>query len=152
MDDEIKSLHDNHTWELIKKPAGARLVSCFHVKRKTEQAAGSGKGQRGRAREEEKLETNGICRINQAIRVWEGLEKGKIGADTRHTRVIRVSCAWYAYGVDHTRMSEKDDVLNVKLSLLVRVWAWAIRVWTWSGMGNTRMGIGNTRMGRIVIF
>ncbi|CAL5191740.1 unnamed protein product [Lathyrus oleraceus] len=28
MDDEIKSLHDNHTWELIKKPVGARLVNC----------------------------------------------------------------------------------------------------------------------------
>src|SRR3954471_23054695 len=35
IDDEMKSLHDNHTWELIKKPAGARLVSCkwiFKVK------------------------------------------------------------------------------------------------------------------------
>ena len=35
MDDEMKSLHDNHTWELIKKPTGARLVSCkwiFKVK------------------------------------------------------------------------------------------------------------------------
>src|SRR3954469_2465409 len=35
MDDEMKSLHDNHTWELIKKPARARLVSCkwiFKVK------------------------------------------------------------------------------------------------------------------------
>src|ERR1051325_9249622 len=34
MDNEIKSLHDNNTW-LIKKPAGARLVSCkwiFKVK------------------------------------------------------------------------------------------------------------------------
>ena len=59
-------------------------------------------------------------------------------------------------------MGEKDDVLNVKLSLLVRVgecgtrsirvWEWAIRVWIWAGMGNTRMGIGNTRMGRIVNF
>ena len=26
MDDEIKSLHDNNTWELIKKPSGARVV------------------------------------------------------------------------------------------------------------------------------
>ena len=36
MDDEMKSLHDNNTWELIKKPAGARLVSCkwiFKVKK-----------------------------------------------------------------------------------------------------------------------
>ena len=59
-------------------------------------------------------------------------------------------------------MGEKDDILNVNWSLLVRVgecgtrsirvWAWAIRVWTWSGMGNTRMGIGNTRMGRLVVF
>src|SRR3954465_11008148 len=35
MDDEMKYLHDNHTWELIKKPAGARLVSykwIFKVK------------------------------------------------------------------------------------------------------------------------
>ena len=35
MDDEMKSLHDNNTLELIKKPAGARLVSCkwiFKVK------------------------------------------------------------------------------------------------------------------------
>src|ERR1043165_6788236 len=35
MDDEMKSLHDNDTWELIKKPAGARLVNCkwtFKVK------------------------------------------------------------------------------------------------------------------------
>lgn len=28
MNDEMKSLHDNHTLELIKKPSGARLVSC----------------------------------------------------------------------------------------------------------------------------
>ncbi|XP_050888643.1 uncharacterized protein LOC127093784 [Lathyrus oleraceus] len=27
MDDEMKSLHDNHTWELIKKPVRAKLVS-----------------------------------------------------------------------------------------------------------------------------
>jgi hypothetical protein len=40
------------------------LEKGFHVKRKTEQAAESGKGQRGRAGEEEKLEVNGICRIN----------------------------------------------------------------------------------------
>ena len=35
MDDEMKYLHDNNTWELIKKPAGAKLVSCkwiFKVK------------------------------------------------------------------------------------------------------------------------
>lgn len=35
MDDEMKSLLDNHTWELIEKPAGARLVCCkwtFKVK------------------------------------------------------------------------------------------------------------------------
>lgn len=27
MDDEMKSLHDNHTWEMIEKPIGSRLVS-----------------------------------------------------------------------------------------------------------------------------
>src|SRR3954465_3159116 len=35
MNDDMKSLHVNHTWELIKKPAGARLVKCqwiFKVK------------------------------------------------------------------------------------------------------------------------
>ena len=35
MDNEMKSLPDNNTWELIKKPIGARLVSCkwiFKVK------------------------------------------------------------------------------------------------------------------------
>lgn len=35
MDDEIKSLYDNNTWELIEKPAEARLVSykwIFKVK------------------------------------------------------------------------------------------------------------------------
>lgn len=33
--DEIKSLHDNNTWELIEKPVGVSLVSCkwiFKVK------------------------------------------------------------------------------------------------------------------------
>ena len=49
------------------------------------------------------------------------LENGGFGAGTRHTRVIRVSLEWYAYGVCYTRMSERDDVLNVKASLLVRV-------------------------------
>lgn len=28
MDDEMKSLHDNNTWELIEKSARAMLVSC----------------------------------------------------------------------------------------------------------------------------
>lgn len=35
MDDEIKSLHDNHTWKLVKKFVVLRLVSCkwnFKVK------------------------------------------------------------------------------------------------------------------------
>lgn len=35
MNDEIKSLHDNNTWELIEKPVWTRLVSCkwiFKVK------------------------------------------------------------------------------------------------------------------------
>lgn len=35
MDDEMKYLHDNHIWELIKKPVGARLVNykwIFKVK------------------------------------------------------------------------------------------------------------------------
>lgn len=35
MDDEMKSLHDNNIWEMIKKHAGARLVSfkwIFKVK------------------------------------------------------------------------------------------------------------------------
>ena len=49
------------------------------------------------------------------------LRKGSFGAGTRHTRVIRVFLEWYAYGVCYTRMSERDDVLNVKASLLVRV-------------------------------
>jgi len=31
MDEEMKSLHDNHTWELVKKPVGAKLVSCKWV-------------------------------------------------------------------------------------------------------------------------
>lgn len=35
MDDEMKTLHDNNTWEMKEKPAGARLVTCkgtFKVK------------------------------------------------------------------------------------------------------------------------
>ena len=24
----MKSLHDNHTWDLVKRPAGSKLVSC----------------------------------------------------------------------------------------------------------------------------
>lgn len=28
MDDEIKSLHDNHALDMIEKPVGAKLVSC----------------------------------------------------------------------------------------------------------------------------
>lgn len=28
MDDEMKYLHDNNTWELIEKPVGSRLVNC----------------------------------------------------------------------------------------------------------------------------
>lgn len=35
MDDEMKYLHDNNTWELIEKPERAMLVSCkwtFKVK------------------------------------------------------------------------------------------------------------------------
>lgn len=35
MDDDIKSLHDNKTWKLIKKPTEGRLVNCkwiFKVK------------------------------------------------------------------------------------------------------------------------
>lgn len=39
MDDEMKSLHDDNTWEMIEKPAGAMLVSCkciFKVKEGTE--------------------------------------------------------------------------------------------------------------------
>ena len=31
MDEEMKSLHDNHIWELVKKPASAKLVSCKWV-------------------------------------------------------------------------------------------------------------------------
>jgi len=31
MDEKMKSLHDNHTWELVKKPASAKLVSCKWV-------------------------------------------------------------------------------------------------------------------------
>jgi hypothetical protein len=81
------------------------------------------------------------------------LENGGFGAGTRHTRVIRVSLEWYAYGVCYTRMSERDDVLNVKASLLVRVWgcgtrsirvwAWAIRVW--DGRGNAPYAYGHRR-------
>ena len=55
----------------------------------------------------------------------------------------------------NTRMDEEDEILNVKWSLVVRVWGSdtrSIRVWIWSGVGNTRMGIGNTRMGRLVVF
>jgi hypothetical protein len=61
----------------------------------------------------------------------------------------------------NTRMDEEDEILNVKWSLVVRVWGsdtrsirvwnWAIRVWLGQDLGNTRMGIGDTRMGRIVI-
>ena len=43
------------------------------MKRKTEQAAGSGKGQRGRAREEEKLEANGIAGFTQVRGVYHRL-------------------------------------------------------------------------------
>lgn len=35
MVNEMKYLHDNHTWKLIKKPTGVRLISCkwiFKVK------------------------------------------------------------------------------------------------------------------------
>ena len=28
MDEEMKSLHDNHTWDLTKRPAGSKLVNC----------------------------------------------------------------------------------------------------------------------------
>ena len=28
MDEEMKSLHDNHTWDLVKRPAGSKLVNC----------------------------------------------------------------------------------------------------------------------------
>ena len=28
MDEEIKSLHDNHTWDQVKRPVGSKLVSC----------------------------------------------------------------------------------------------------------------------------
>lgn len=31
MDDEIKSLHDKNTWNLIKKPGKAILVSCKSI-------------------------------------------------------------------------------------------------------------------------
>ena len=31
MDDEMKYLHDNNTWELIKKPVGARLIICKSI-------------------------------------------------------------------------------------------------------------------------
>ena len=30
-DEEMKSLHDNHTWELVKKPVGAKVLSCKWV-------------------------------------------------------------------------------------------------------------------------
>jgi hypothetical protein len=62
----------------------------------------------------------------------------------------------------NTRMEEEDGILNVKWSLVVRVWGsdtrsirvweWPIRVWIWPGVGNTRMSMGNTRMGRLVVF
>ena len=28
MDEEMKSLHDNHTWDQVKRPTGSKLVSC----------------------------------------------------------------------------------------------------------------------------
>ena len=28
MDGEMKSIHDNHTWELIEKPAGVKFFKC----------------------------------------------------------------------------------------------------------------------------
>ena len=31
MDEEMKLFHDNHTWELVKKPVDAKLVSCKWV-------------------------------------------------------------------------------------------------------------------------
>jgi len=31
MDEEMKLLHDNHTWEIVKKPVGVKLVSCKWV-------------------------------------------------------------------------------------------------------------------------
>jgi len=34
MNEEIKCLHDNHTWELIKKPPGSRVVSCKWIFKK----------------------------------------------------------------------------------------------------------------------
>jgi len=36
MNEEIKSLHDNHTWELFKKPPGSRVVSCKWIFKKKE--------------------------------------------------------------------------------------------------------------------
>ena len=36
MNEEIKSLHDNHTWELIKKPPGSRVVNCKWIFKKKE--------------------------------------------------------------------------------------------------------------------
>jgi len=49
----------------------------------------------------------------------------------------------------NTRMEEEDGILNVKWSLVVRVWGsdtrsirvwnWAIRVWLGQDLGNTRM-------------
>ena len=49
----------------------------------------------------------------------------------------------------NTRMDEEDEILNVKWSLVVRVWGsdtrsirvwnWAIRVWLGQDLDNTRM-------------
>ena len=44
MDEEMKSLHDNHTWELVKKPAGAKLVSRKWVYKMKEGISGVEQG------------------------------------------------------------------------------------------------------------
>ena len=36
MNEENKSLHDNHKWELIKKPPGSRVVNCKWIFKKKE--------------------------------------------------------------------------------------------------------------------
>nr|KYP49839.1 Retrovirus-related Pol polyprotein from transposon TNT 1-94 [Cajanus cajan] len=36
MKEEMKSLHDNHTWKLIKKPLGFRVVNCKWLFKKKE--------------------------------------------------------------------------------------------------------------------
>ena len=104
MDEEMKSLHDNCTWELVKKPAGAKLVSCKWVYKMKEGIPGVEQG-RFKAR----LVARGFTRR-------EGIDYNDVFSPVVKHRSIRILVVMIAkFDLELEQMDMKTTFLYAEL-------------------------------------